>query len=77
MDFVEGIPQSSKFNCILVTVDKCTKFGHFLPLAIAYTAAKVAQLYMHQIYKVHGFPKAIVSNRGPVFTSHFWKELFQ
>lgn len=51
MDFVDGLPQSSKFNCLLVIVDKRTKFSYFLPLAHPYTMAKVAQLYMHQIYK--------------------------
>ncbi|XP_040244116.3 uncharacterized protein [Aegilops tauschii subsp. strangulata] len=49
----------------------------FLPLAHPYTAATVAQLYMSQIYKLHGFPGAIISDRDPVFTSHFWRELFR
>ena len=77
MDFIDGLPQSGKFNCLWVVVDKRTKFSYFLPLAHPYTAAKVAQLYMSQIYKIHGFPQGIVSDRDPVFTSHFWQELFQ
>lgn len=32
---------------------------------------------MHSINKLHGFPKAIVSDHDPVFTSHFWQELFK
>uniref|UniRef100_A0A453RBY7 Integrase catalytic domain-containing protein n=1 Tax=Aegilops tauschii subsp. strangulata TaxID=200361 RepID=A0A453RBY7_AEGTS len=77
MDFIDGLPQSSQFNCLLVLVDKRSRFAHFLPLAHPYIAAKVAQLYMSQIYKLHGFTGAIVSDRDPVFTSHFRKELFQ
>lgn len=77
MDFIDGLPQSGAFNCLWVIVDKRTKFAHFLPLAHPYTAAKVAQLYMHQIYIIHGLPRAIVSDRDPVFTSHFWQELFK
>uniref|UniRef100_A0A8R7VFL3 Integrase catalytic domain-containing protein n=1 Tax=Triticum urartu TaxID=4572 RepID=A0A8R7VFL3_TRIUA len=76
MDFMDGLPQSSKFNCLLVLVNKRTKFAYFLPLAHPYTAALAAQLYMNQIYRTHGLPKAIVSDRDPVFTSHFWQELF-
>lgn len=76
MDFIDGLPQSGNSNCILVIVDKFTKFAHFLPLAHPYIAAKVALLYMTHIYKLHGFPGAIISDRDPVFTSHFWKELF-
>ena len=32
---------------------------------------------MNQIYKIHGLPGAIVSDRDLVFTSHFWQELFR
>lgn len=64
MDFIDGLPQSGSVNCILVIVDKLTKFAHFLPLAHPYTASKVALLYMNQV-------------RDPVFTSHFWQELFR
>ena len=77
MDFIDGLPQSGKHNCIRVIVDKRTKFAHFLPLAHPYTAAKVALLYMNSVYRIHGFPASIVPDRGPVFTSHFWKELLK
>nr|XP_020152320.1 uncharacterized protein LOC109737602 [Aegilops tauschii subsp. strangulata] len=77
MDFVEGLPQSGKFNCLWVIVDKRTKFAHFLPLKHPYTAAKVALLYMNSVYRIHGFPGAIVADRDPIFTSHFWRELFK
>lgn len=69
--------QSGQFNCLLVVVDKRTRFAHFLPLTHPYTAAKVALLYMQQLYKLHGFPGAIVSDRDPLFTIHFWQELFK
>ena len=77
MDFIDGLPTSRGVNCILVIVDKLTKFAHFLPLAHPYTASKVALLYMNQVYRLHGFPGSIVSDRDPVFTSHFWQELFK
>lgn len=77
MDFVEGLPQSGKFNCLWVIVDNCTKFAHFLPLTHPYTTAKVALLYMNNMYRIHGFPATIVSDRDPVFTGHFWRELFK
>lgn len=75
--FIDGLPQSGQYNCILVLVDKFTKFSHFLPRAHPYTAAKVGMLYMTQVYKLHGLPGAIISDRDPVFTSHFWQELFK
>lgn len=42
MDFVEGLPISGNANCILVVVDKFTKYAHFLPISHPYTALTVA-----------------------------------
>lgn len=32
---------------------------------------------MDNIYKLHGMPQAIVSDRDRVFTGHLWQELFK
>lgn len=77
MDFVEGLPRSGTADCILVVVDKFTKFSHFIPLSHPYTAASVAHLFMSHVYRLHGFPIAIISDRDPVFTSQFWTTLFK
>ncbi|KAE8709758.1 hypothetical protein F3Y22_tig00110328pilonHSYRG00349 [Hibiscus syriacus] len=58
MDFIEGLPPSPKFNCILVVIDKFTKYAHFMPLAHPYTVVEVARVYLDQVYKLHGPPKA-------------------
>ena len=36
----------------------------------------IAKIFMKDIFKLHGFPKAIISDRDVKFTSNFWKELF-
>lgn len=77
MDFVEGLPQSNRFNAILVVVDKFTKYGHFLPLAHPFTTLQVAQLYMDHIYRLHGLPQVIISDRDKIFTSAVWQNLFK
>jgi hypothetical protein len=76
LDFVEGLPTSGYANCILVVVDSFTKYGHFLPLHHPFTALSVAKLFLHNIYKLHGMPLAIVSDRDRIFISQLWKELF-
>lgn len=77
MDFIEGLPQSGAYNCLLVVVDRFSRYGHFIPLAHPYTAAKVASLFVDNVFKLHSLPEFIVSDRDPVFTSHFWRDLFK
>jgi hypothetical protein len=77
MDFIEGLPKLRSTNCILVVVDKFSKYNHFIPLLHPFTAISVAQTFMDLVYKLHGMPLAIISNRERVFTSAFWQELFK
>uniref|UniRef100_A0A2N9IF31 Integrase catalytic domain-containing protein n=1 Tax=Fagus sylvatica TaxID=28930 RepID=A0A2N9IF31_FAGSY len=77
MDFIEGLPKSNKQNVILVVVDRLTKYVHFMALAHPYTAAKVADLFMKNVFKLHGMPTSIVSDRDTAFIANFWQELFK
>jgi hypothetical protein len=54
MDFVKGLPQSGAANCIMVVVDKLTKYAHFLPLKHPYTTQSVAKVFLipYTIYMV-------------------------
>jgi hypothetical protein len=72
LDFVEGLPQSRLVNTVKVVVDKFSKYNHFIPLAHPFTAFSVAQLYMTELYKLHGMPMALISDRDRIFTSELW-----
>ncbi|XP_050217548.1 uncharacterized protein LOC126668385, partial [Mercurialis annua] len=76
MDFVVGLPRTRQgYDSIWVIVDRMTKSAHFLPIKVSYTASRLAQLYIDRIVSLHGVPVSIVSDRGSVFTSRFWKAL--
>lgn len=77
MDFIEGLPKSKTFDTILVVIDKLTKYSHFICLSHPYTAMTVAQAFLANVYKLHGMPTVIISDRDRVFTSSFWQELFK
>ena len=77
LDFIEALPRSQSFTCILVVVDMFTKYANFLPQRHPYTALSVAKLFHDQVYKHHGLPQSIVSDRDRIFLSNLWRELFR
>ena len=77
MDFIEGLPSSNKQDVILVVIGKFSKYAHFMALSHPFTALQVAQSYMNNVYKLHGLPAAIISDRDRIFTSSVWQELFK
>lgn len=76
MDFIDGLPLSGGKSVIFVVVDRLSKAAHFMALSHPYSAASVAQVFLDQVYRQHGFPRSIVSDRDTVFLSEFWQELF-
>lgn len=76
-DFIKALPKSKGKEVILVVVDRLTKYAHFLPLSHPYTIQDVVQIFMDHIYKSHGMPMTIVSDRDRIFTSRFSQEIFK
>ncbi|KAF2314533.1 hypothetical protein GH714_027391 [Hevea brasiliensis] len=76
MDFIEGLPKVHGKSVIFVVVDRLSKYAHFFPLFHPYTAQQVARVFMEGIFKLHGMPLIITSDRDPIFLGSFWKELF-
>lgn len=55
----------------MVIVDRLSKNKHFHAIAHPYTALMVAQLFLDNVYKLHGLPNSIVSNGDTLFVSKF------
>ena len=75
-DLITALPASGGYNAVLTFVDRLTKAVHFVPTTKDVTAKQLAQLFFANIFRVHGLPKVIVSDRDPKFTSKFWTHLF-
>ena len=76
MDFVIGLPRTrASFNAILVIVDRLTKSAHFLVIHNNFFLDRLVELYISEIFKFHGVPISIVSDRDLRFTSRFWPKL--
>ena len=77
MDFITGLPITWKqYDSIMVVVDKLTKAAHFILVKSTHNTDDIANIFMEDIFKLHGLSKAIVSDRDVKFTSNFWKGLF-
>jgi hypothetical protein len=61
----------------MVVVDCLFKYAHLYSLQHPFTASTVAQIFMDQVFKLHGMPHSIVSDRDPTFKSKFCQELFK
>ncbi|CAH0488358.1 unnamed protein product [Peronospora farinosa] len=78
MDFIFGLaPDSQARTGILVFVDRFSKMTHLVPVHAKVTALETAAHFIDAVFRHHGLPENIVSDRDPRFTSAFWTSLFE
>ena len=65
MDFITHLPKSEGYDAILVVVCRLTKMKHFIACNDTCDAEEVSRLYLKYIWKLHGLPTTVVSDRGP------------
>ena len=78
MDFVTGLPLTDrKHDAILVVVDRLTKMTHVIPTTTTVDAVGTARLFVDNVWKLHGIPLTVISDRGSVFVGTFFTELLK
>ncbi|PRQ26049.1 putative nucleotidyltransferase, Ribonuclease H [Rosa chinensis] len=77
MDFVDGLPIFDGYNAITVVVDRFSKYAHFIAITHPYTASHIADIFMKEVFQLHGMPRSIVNDKDPIFISHFWTAFFK
>jgi len=70
VDFIIELPQSAGHDSI-------TKRAHFVSTVTTISAAGAAHLFLNHVWKHHGLPRKVVSDRGPQFVVEFTRELYQ
>jgi len=79
VDFMGPLPESKdrngSYDSIMVIIDLLTAMIHLVPSRTTYTAKDVAELMFAEVYKLHGLPRSIVSDRDVLFTGLFWMHL--
>jgi transposase InsO family protein len=74
IDFVVDLPNSNGYTNIMVIVDRLTKLRHLIALE-SLDVETVVDAFIKNVFKLHGLPDTIVSDRGSQFVSTFWKTL--
>jgi hypothetical protein len=77
MDFMVSLPPLRGFDAIMVVVDRFSKMAHFIPTKDEAMAQEIGRLFFTHVFKHHGLPKDIVSDRNPKFTNKFWRTLWK
>jgi len=77
MDFIVGLPKSQGYTKIWVIVARFSKMAHFIPLKSEEHIKELALIFLKEIWRLHGLPATIISDRDTRFTSKFWMSLMQ
>jgi len=73
MEFTVGFPLTvRRHNLIFMVVDTLMKSAHFIPVRMMYKVPEISIFFVSEIVRLHGVQKRIISDRGLVFTGHFW-----
>lgn len=76
-DFIVGLPKSDGFDALLVTSDRFTKQVHITACHETATADDAATMYIKDIFKHHGTPRQIITDRGPQFASKYLHAIYK
>jgi len=74
-DFITKLPLAQGYDSILVVVNRLTKMVHFIPTTEKMLVEGLARLFRDNMWKLHGLPKSIISDRGPQFAAGIMQEL--
>ena len=75
VDFITKLPVVAGKDAILVVCDRLSKMAHFVATTEGTLAEGLVRLFQDYIWKLHGLPESIVSDRGPQFAAGLTKEL--
>jgi len=76
-DFITKLPLAQEYDTILVVCDRMTKMAHFVPTIEKTLVEGVTRLFQDNVWKLHGLPESIITDRGAQFAAEMMRELNQ
>ena len=77
IDFLCGLPPSKGYTVLMVVVDRFSKMIHLIPFKQIPDAKQTAKAFIENIFKLHGLPSDIYTDRGSQFTSALWQDIME
>lgn len=77
VDLISELPESQGYNGICVIVDRFSKQIYAIPTSMTCNTLGMAKIFRNNIFRLHGIPRKIISDRGPQLISHFSTELYR
>jgi len=74
-DFITKLPLAQGYDTILVVCNRFSKMAHFIATMEKMSAERLAKLFRDQVWRLHGLPESIISDRRVQFTVGMMKEL--
>jgi len=74
IDIIGPLPKSNEMDAIVIIVDRFTKMIRLKATTTNVSSEEIAKIYKDDIWKLHGIPRKILSDRGPQFASKFMEE---
>ena len=75
VDFIVELPDAHGYDAVMNVVDSVGKRAHFIPTNTTITALGATRLFLHNVWRLHGLPRRIISDRGLQFVVEFTREL--
>ena len=76
-DLIGELPESNGFNAIQLYVCRLTKQIHVIPTHMELDSEGAARSFRDHVFRHHGLPRKVISDRGPQFVSKFMKSLYK
>ena len=77
MIFITRLPKiKNKIDSIFVVIENLSKVAHFIPMKLTYKTVNIVDIFLKEIFRLHGIPKVITSYLDVMFIGNFWRYLF-
>lgn len=77
VDFIVKLPLSNGFDLVMVVIDHFSKAAHFIAAKETWKADQLAEAFIAHVFRSHGLPDTIISDRGTTFMSQFWTSVLR